>query len=216
MTWGSEEDWARLYHPLVMYARARCLELRWRKHALQNLPRGHSPETIVHEAVCKSLDGDRDWNHEKYPGENPFWFLLGVIDSIIDGLIKCKEHRSEVSLEDECGTTNDDGEIYRQDLDANDCTLFSPPISDPEMYTFYQEIDSEIRACIADDTTLVTLYEHLRAGRRPREIAEAMGLSREGVYLLIRRFLRRTRDIFNLLFGDAHADGDDKDDRDDS
>lgn len=199
MAWGSKEDWARLYHLLVIHARVRCLELRWRKHDLQNLPRGHSPETIVNEAVCKFLDGDRDWNHEEYPGESPFWFLLGVIDSIIDGLIKCKEHLSEVSLEDECGATNGDGESYRQEFDANDCTAFSSPIADPEMYTFYQEIDSKIRERIAGDTALETLYGHLCAGRRPREIAEAMGLSREDVYHLIRRFLRRTGDIPGLL-----------------
>ena len=88
----TEEQWRGYYRELVLFAYARCRRWLWRSSDRENLPEGHSPDSIVREAVTRLYDGTRIWNHEQYPGTSPVPFLKSVIDSLIWALLSGAEH----------------------------------------------------------------------------------------------------------------------------
>ena len=69
------EQWSDYYNELVIYAEAKCKRWVWKTGNKENLPKGYSPESIAREAVARFYDGERVWNHEAYPGDNPVPFL---------------------------------------------------------------------------------------------------------------------------------------------
>lgn len=200
----TEEQWLDYYHELVIYAVARCRRWTWKHGNRENLPKGFSPESIAREAICRLYNDDRVWNHDVYPGDDPVPFLKSVIRSLVSDLGRSKAHNTTTSFEDESACANADGETYRKEVRAaNGARGFrTPPTNSPYKSTYFKEVNEQIDAAVADREDLVELYGHLREGKKPAEIAVAMGKHINDVYVLIRLFNRRTQDINNELFGE--------------
>jgi hypothetical protein len=200
----TEEQWLDYYNELVIFAEARCRRWTWKAGSRENLPKGFSPESIAREAFRRLYDGDRMWNHDAYPGDNPVPFLKSVIRSIVSDLGRSKAHNTAASLEDESTSANADGETYQKEVRAADGVRgFRPPaIDSPYKSTYFKEVNERIDAAIADRKDLVKLCAYLREGKKPAEIAVAMKKKVEDVYVLIRLFHRRTEDISKELFGE--------------
>src|SRR4051812_43136428 len=90
----SWEQWADYYNELVIYAEAKCRRWKWRTGNKVNLPKGSAPDAIASEAVARFYDGEREWNHEVYPGENPVPFLKSVVRSLFSDLGRSKAHET--------------------------------------------------------------------------------------------------------------------------
>lgn len=203
----TREQWADYYNELVIYAEAKCRRWRWRTGNKENLPKGSSPESIASEAVARFYDGEREWNHEVYPGENPVPFLKSVVRSLVSDLGRSKAHESAASLEDESAGMNAEGESYRKEVRASESEpgFRSTPSESPYKATYFKEVNERVDAAIADREDLVELRGHLRAGKKPAEIAARMELDVEDVYVLIRLFRRRTEGISEELFDELAA-----------
>lgn len=205
----TREQWADYYHELVIYADARCRRWRWETGNKENLPKGFSPESIAREAVARFYDGVREWNHEKYPGDNPVPFLKSVVRSLISDLGRSKSHKTAASLEDASIGRNSEGETYHKEVEASDRSPgFKPSrAASPYMAAYFQEINARIDAAVADRPDLVELLRLRRSGLKPAEVATAMNMNVEDVYVLIRLFLRRTQGISDELFGELAVAG---------
>lgn len=198
----TREQWADYYNELVLYAEAKCRRWRWKTGGRENLPKGSSPESIASEAVARFYDGEREWNHEVYPGENPVPFLKSVVRSLVSDLGRSKAHETAAALEDESVGTNAEGESYQKEVRASERVpgFRSLPSESPYKAAYFKEVNERVDAAIADREDLVELHGLLRAGKKPAEIATTMGLNVEDVYVLIRLFRRRTEGISKELF----------------
>lgn len=203
----SREQWANYYNELVIYADAKCRRWKWRTGNKENLPKGSAPDAIASEAVAKFYDGEREWNHELYPGENPVRFLKSVVRSLVSDLGRSKAHETAASLEDENTGTNAEGKSYQKEVQASERTpgFRSTPSESPYKTTYFKEVSERVEAAIADREDLMELHGYLRVGKKPAEIAAKMGLDVEDVYVLIRLFKRRTEGISKELFDELAA-----------
>lgn len=197
----SEEEWRGHYRELVLFAYARCRRWLWRSGDRENLPEGHSPDSIVREAVARLYDGTRVWNHEQYPGPSPIPFLKSVVDSLIWALLSSAEH-ARVSTLDPGGLGPYD-ESHDQNFDRlEEGSGFhqSTPLA-PDEKIYFEEVEERIRSAIADRRDLVELFDLLLEGLKPAEIAERIKADVKRVYVLRKTFDRRTADIQRELFG---------------
>jgi DNA-directed RNA polymerase specialized sigma24 family protein len=196
----SEDEWRRHYRELVIYAYARCRRWSWRTGNRENLPEGYSPEAIVQEAVARLYDGTRVWNHDQYPDRNPVPFLKAVVDSLVWALLSSAEHNRTVSLEQGHAAVPGDQAQSFQGIEVEAGLHNSSPLS-PDNHVYLKEVEQRIESVIADRQDLIQLFEHLRDGLKPNEIAERMGLDVKRIYALRKTFDRRTAEIQRELFG---------------
>lgn len=196
------EQWSDYYNELVIYAEAKCKRWVWKTGNKENLPKGYSPESIAREAVARFYDGERVWNHEAYPGDNPVPFLKSVIRSLVSDLGRSKAHKTAASLEDESVGTSAEGESFTKEVRASESAhgFRSTPPPSPYKSAYFKEVNERIAAAIADREDLVKLHRYLREGLKPPDIAPKMGKSVQDIYFLIRLFRRRTEGISNEVF----------------
>jgi hypothetical protein len=199
-----KEQWVVYYNQLVIYAESRCRRWTWKTGNRENLPKGFSPESIAREAFRRLYGGNRVWNHDAYPGEDPVPFLKSVIRSIVSDLGRSKAHKTSASLEDESTGANGNGEPYHNEVQAADGVpgFRSVPTDSPYKSTYFKEVNERLDTAIADRGDLVELLGHLRDGKKPAEIAVAMKKNIKDIYVLIRLFHRRTEAINKELFGE--------------
>jgi DNA-directed RNA polymerase specialized sigma24 family protein len=198
----TREQWSDYYNELVIYAEAKCRRWTWETGNKENLPKGYSPESIAREAVAKLYDGERVWNHEIYPGDNPVRFLKSVIRSLVSDLGRSKAHKTAAALEDESVGTNAEGETFAKEVRASEGApgFRSTPPPSPYTSTYFKEVNERVAAAIADRGDLVRLHRYQLEGLKPAEIAPKMGKSVRDIYFLIRLFHRRTEGISNEVF----------------
>lgn len=197
----SEEEWRDHYRELVLFAYARCRRWLWRSGDRENLPEGHSPDSIVREAVARLYDGTRIWNHEQYPEPSPVPFLKSVVDSLIWALLSSAEHSSVSPLEPGGLKPYDESHGYDFDrLEEGAGFGQSVPLT-PDEKIYFEEVEERIRSAIADRQDLVELFDLLLEGLKPAEIAKRFKSDVKRVYALRKTFDRRTADIQRELFG---------------
>lgn len=197
----TEEEWRGYYRELVLFAYARCRRWVWRSGDRENLPAGHSPDSLVREAVARLYDGSRVWNHEQYPGPSPVPFLKGVVDSLIWALLSGAEHSRAARLE--TGGDGEDDEWADQSFERlpEGADLGGAAALAPDERIYFEEVEARVRSAISDREDLVEYFELLAEGLKPAEIAERLGADVSRVYALRRAFDRRTADIQSELFG---------------
>lgn len=196
----SEDDWRGYYRELVLYAYARCSRWLWRTGDKQNLPEGHSPESITQEAVLRLYDGTRTWNHEQYPGNNPVPFLKAVIDSLIWALLSGAEHLRRSAVGDPPSVGSNSPEPLDLDIDADEGLHHSPSLA-PDRKLYLEDVEHRIRMAIANRPDLLEFFEYLLEGLKPREISKRLNVDVKRVYALRKTFDRRTDEIQRELFG---------------
>jgi len=197
----TEDEWRGYYRGLVLFAYARCRRWLWRSGDRENLPEGHSPDSIVREAVTRLYDGTRVWNHKQYPGTSPVPFLKSVIDSLIWALLSGAEHARVTPLRPAGIGLGDDGQEQSFDRLEEGAGIRQSAGQSPDERIYFEEIEERIRVAIADRQDLVELFDLLLEGLKPAEIAESMNIDVKRIYALRKTFDRRTADIQRELFG---------------
>lgn len=197
----TDEEWRGHYRELVLFAYARCRRWLWRSGNRENLPEGHSPDSVVREAVTRLYDGTRIWNHEQYPGSNPVPFLKSVIDSLIWSLLSGAEHSRVAPLEPGRHWTGDESHEQGFDQLEEGRGIHQSATLALEDKIYFEEVEERIRSAIADRQDLLELFDFLSEGLKPAEIAERMNIDVKRVYVLRKTFDRRTADIQRELFG---------------
>jgi hypothetical protein len=90
-------DWADLYPRLLLIAAGKLNRLRWRGRRFGAVPGGKTAADIVHDAIVKTMSGQRAW---KAPN-SLFDHLTGVIFSEISHLVQSRENRTTVGVDDD-------------------------------------------------------------------------------------------------------------------
>src|SRR5258705_4391977 len=82
-------NWPDLYRRLMLIAAGKLNRLRWRGGRSGALLGARTAKDIVHDAIVKTMSGERVWNQ----GNSLFEHLAGVISSEISHLVKSAENR---------------------------------------------------------------------------------------------------------------------------
>jgi len=181
-------DWKRISLQLEEYALYKARRLYW-KSGYRDLPQGKTPEDIAHEAIEKTLSGERNWNPEKNP--DILSFLKSVVDSLISHLVKSPNHKRLQPLPED-----EDGNI-REDIIQE----WNPNISlNPEEQVLEKEREDRIVGLmfeLADrDPDLKLIIDAMMEGyTKAKEIAESKNMDIKNVYNLIKKFKRRSREL---------------------
>ena len=121
----TEDEWLTWYNALVVIAKRECKKRYWRTGNDGHLPEGHSPETIVQEAIARLFDGTRQWNHLEYPGNSPIGILRATVESLVGDLVRSEEHKRLAYLES-ASDEDDDGCLLYTSVSAGRTRLLLP------------------------------------------------------------------------------------------
>lgn len=193
----SQERWNDYHHELVLYAQSKCNKWSWKTEDKENLPQGYSPESIATEAVRRLFRGTRNWNHEKYPGENPVRFLKSVVRSIVSEIGLSKAHRTAASLETEQLKSNgDEGDYESEVLPAKVLSGLNPQ-REATAYEkiFFEQIHRRILFALQGDEDLLKFYRLKSVGLKLPAIRNEMGKTKDEIEALRKAFTRRTKII---------------------
>jgi hypothetical protein len=90
-------DWADLYPRLLLVAAGKLNRLSWRGQRLGAIPGGKTAADIVHDAIVKTMSGQRAWKAQQ---NSLFDHLAGVISSEISHLVQSPDNRITVRADD--------------------------------------------------------------------------------------------------------------------
>jgi hypothetical protein len=90
-------DWNDVYRRALLFAAYKMGRLKWRGQAFGAIPAGKGPEDIVHDAIMKTISGQRAWNPEITLSVH----LAGVISSEINHLAMTAENRKSLEAADD-------------------------------------------------------------------------------------------------------------------
>lgn len=129
----------------------------------KRLPRDWTPEDVVNEAIYLLLNGDRNWDQNRFPDLTIA--LKGMIKSLFYHIPRLKYNKMEVKPVDEDGNS-----IPIMDLaeGPNETQTDEPHDS---------ELMSQIENAIKDDDELMEVYFAILEGHiKPRAIAKKLGI----------------------------------------
>lgn len=188
----TDEKIERLTQYAIKLARAKVW---WRHAGGEILPEGESPETIVSRVLEKLIDGSNTWPYERV---SLYTFLKRNIQREIGHLATCKENKSKRML-----TELEDEDPELSELRWQTILAFSEigKALDPREEAIRkqedekcQELLDELYYSLQSDEVAAKVVESLLDGRKPREIAEQLGIEKNEVYnaqRLIRRLLKK-------------------------
>lgn len=198
----SRERWNRYHNELAIYAEARCNRWTWETGSKENLPKGFAAQSIATEAIQRFFQGERNWNHEIYPGENPIPFLKSVVRSIVSDIGRSKAHKTSASLEAETLKSDSDGQDYETEIQSATIISGFNPQREPTAYEkiFFNQIHQRILFVLQDSKDLVEFYRLSRDGLKLPAIRERMRKTKKEIEALRKKFARRTKKIREELF----------------
>jgi DNA-directed RNA polymerase specialized sigma24 family protein len=164
-------DWKKILPRLHYYT----LNKLQRYTILQDMfdVRGLSKQ-FADEAIRLAWEEQRKWNITYYP--ELYDFLKGVADSLISNFIKSKEVEITESLPDD------------------DRTDFGEGSESPEDVLIRKETEMEMMRILEGDQKAAQVFDCLKDGLKPREIAEELDWDVQEVYNTIKRVQRKLSD----------------------
>jgi hypothetical protein len=93
----TQVEWEDLYPRLVYLAALKLKRLRWRGKPSGPVPGGKTAKDIVHDAVVKTMSGQRIWNRDR----TLFEHLAGVISGDVSHLVNSAENKRTLQADDE-------------------------------------------------------------------------------------------------------------------
>lgn len=193
----SQEQWNDYHHELVLYAESKCSKWTWKTGEKENLPKGYSPESIATEAVRRFFRGTRNWNHEKYLGDNPVPFLKSVVRSIVSEIGRSKAHKTAASLETEAMRLNATGDDYESEIPPENIISGFNSQREATAYEeiYFSQIHRRILLALQDDADLLAFYRLKRDGLDNPRIRNEMSKTDKEIEAIRVRFSRRTKKI---------------------
>lgn len=126
------------------------------------------------EAVELVWEEQRKWNTDYY--DDLYAFLKGIVDSMIYNYVNSKEVRVTESLPD----------VELIDLEHGS-------VPNPEQDMIVKEIEAEIKRLLAEDEKAAAVFDCLKDGLKPREIAEELNWDVNEVYSTLKRVQRKLK-----------------------
>ncbi|MDP9077806.1 MAG: hypothetical protein M3O71_10315 [Bacteroidota bacterium] len=126
---------------------------------------------LADEAIRLVWEEQRKWNTAYYP--DIYDLLKGIVDSLISNFIRSKEVMITESLPD---GENDN---------------LSGSSEDPEQAYIRKETEAEITAILSDDPKAAQVFDCLKDGLKPREIAIELNWEMQEVYNILKRVQRK-------------------------
>lgn len=171
-------DWERIYPALVAYAVTRSSRL-YRVKGGGQLPEGHTPSDIAHQAVQLVFEGERQWDPSTHP--DLLRYLSGVVSSLVSNLVTGADH-----------TRRTDGAADEPlDLDRFEGTVAASPLASTESDECVEELREIVDRETADDEGLATVAMGFEDEMRPAEIADVLSIEVKEVYRLAQKLRRR-------------------------
>jgi DNA-directed RNA polymerase specialized sigma24 family protein len=133
---------------------------------------------LADEAIRLVWEEQRKWNTTYYT--ELYDFLKGIVDSLISNFINSKEVELTVSLPEEDGNG------------------ISHATGDPEQAYIRRETEAEIMAILKADEKAALVFDCLKDGLKPREIAIELGWSAQDVYNILKRVQRKLTEYAKL------------------
>jgi hypothetical protein len=94
----NEVDWDDLYPRVIVVAANKLRRLSWRGKRFGPVPGGKTAEDFVHDAIAKTLGGQREWKGEQHC--SLFKHLVGIISSEISHLVTSPENRRTLQADE--------------------------------------------------------------------------------------------------------------------
>lgn len=94
--WADEIDWPPLVRKLKLFAHGRLSRARWRRGTSGGPPGGKEADDLVHDAIRKTLDGQRTWDPD---ARTLFIHLAGVIRSDISHLSASRDNTTTLLVD---------------------------------------------------------------------------------------------------------------------
>ena len=172
----NEEDWRVLipklhYYSLNKLQRFSQLEERFN---IRNLA-----TYFADEAIKQLWTGERSWNTSYYP--EVFQFLAGAVDSLRSNFLRSKE----VTLTEPLPEEDDVHLVYTG--------------QDPEKRLISKELENYVRHLFEEDPEASEIFEGLRSGSKPREMALEMHVPVKTIYNGLKRIERKLAGLKNHL-----------------
>ncbi len=141
---------------------------RWNK-----LPKGYTHEDVVQDAIRRSVSKDWSRSSEK----DMVKYLLGAVRSVISNLA-----RHDIAQR----------AMIKSLTNQNQTNLFSNNIEDS---IDYRNIVSELDKKLNGESILKSIFEEVRLGNKPREIAKRLGIPVKEVYSAKKRLIKVVDEI---------------------
>ena len=171
-------DWPGIYSALGAYAVTRSSRLYLVKGGGE-LPKGHGPSDVVHQAVRLVFEGKRQWDPDAQP--DLLRYLEGVVSSLVSNLVTGADHvRRTDGASDE-----------PLDLDRYEGTVTPSPLAATESAECVEALRAIVNLETAGDGELAKVAMGFEDGMRPAEIAELFSMDVQEVYGLTRKLRRR-------------------------
>lgn len=172
----SRDALERLLKRLTHHALCKMRHLTWRGAYVArggSVPGGYEPYDFALDAIAKTMEGGRPWNHEKYPTLESH--LRSIIDSDISHLVESVDNSSGRRLSPQS---------FRDETVA----AYEVPGTEPNPLVMVIDRDWQTRFHYAamnelkDESFLIKLLECMEAEiTEPAEIAEVLGVTVEHV-----------------------------------
>jgi len=164
----NEQDWKSIIPRLHYYS----------LNKLQHFPQLHGRFNVnnlatyfADEAIKQLWTEERAWNNVYYA--DVFQFLKGAVDSLRSNFLRSKEVVATEPLPDD--------EIFDFKCDAEN----------PESTLIARDLDEHIKKLFSDDVKAFEVFDGLRHGIKPRDIAGEMNVPVKTVYNAIKRIERK-------------------------
>ena len=171
-------DWERIFLSLTAYAVTRSSRLYLVKGGGE-LPQGHRPSDIAHNAVQLVFEGERHWDPDAHP--DLLRYLKGVVSSLVSNLITGADHVRRA----------DEASDEPLDLDGYQGIVTPSPLATTESAACVEELRAIVDRETAGDDGLAAVAMGFEDGMRPAEIAELLSIDVQEVYGLTRKLRRR-------------------------
>jgi DNA-directed RNA polymerase specialized sigma24 family protein len=173
----TQRDWADLYPRLRLIAAGKLARLRWRGRRGGAIPGGKTAEDVVHDAIVKTISGERVWNQER---DSLFKHLAGVISSDVNHSVTAVENTTTIQADDNVI-------LFADHRDNPEATI----IRKSEEQRFFAHLETKKPSL----RTLAELILYDPAGNSTTELAAKMNLSRTDVESLKRALRRATAEF---------------------
>lgn len=166
----NKEDWEKLIPKLHYYSlnKLRRFQFLYDLYNVNNLA-----NEFADEAIRMVWEEQRKWNLSYYP--ELYSFLKGIVDSLISNFIKSKEVEITEAIPE--GDFIDFEQIARN---AEDDFIL-------------RETEEEITLILKNDLDAAQVFECLKDGLKPKEIADELNWEINSVYNVLKRVQRKLK-----------------------
>jgi hypothetical protein len=190
-----EVDWPRLIKELLLWT-ASCLKKRiWLGEVNGTPPGALQTMDLVHNAILKTIDGDRPWKSEEKPLKD---HLIDVISSELYHLVRRPENQNiRYSYINQFDANSRSDEYLLGRLNHN-IQINENKLCPEEENIYCLEIRQEVKSLLSEDKEAHEVASLMIEGVvKPSILAEDLNRSVKDINNIIKRMMRKLRSLRN-------------------